>query len=1416
MKKLRLGLDIGTNSVGYALLDENNKIIKKNDHAFWGVRLFDEAHTAKDRRSARTNRRRLARRKFRVSIIRDLFAKEIYAVDPTFFERLDDSFYKVEDKKNQNVNNLFTDAKYTDKEFFNEYPTIFHLRKALMEEDRKFDIRMIYIAVAHIVKYRGNFLYNGDFNAEKYTIVKEFFEEFNSMLLDLKIEFEENNDEGETTDEWFDRVNIENEDNFFITLNKILTESKGVNRKKELLDLFNVGKKSLYNEFVIPLLAGAKVNVSSLSPVKEYKYEKCELIMDSEDIDGLINNAKNIVKELYKVFDLTFKIKAVYDFYFVSKILKNSSGLSDAMIKIYNEHNDDLAKLKKFFKKYTDKKKYDEVFRALKVEKTQDKDQEQEDDQNEESKKKKAENLNNYVRYVGFNSVRNKTKRFGHATRDEFYAFLKKELNNVINREAEKEKKYFLDKIENNELLLRQNSNQNGAFPKQLHEKELEKILSNQSKYYPFLCEKNNELTTKEKILKTFNYKIPYYVGPLNNKSQYSWVVKNNNEKIYPWNFDEVINKEESAVEFVRRMQNKCTYLDGEYCLPKYSIVFSKYNCLSYLNKITVNGAPISKDLKNQLFNDLFFNRKQPTRNDIFEYLKTNYGDALTTNKKELPDVTCNMSSYYQMALIFGKEYVDSHLDTIEKIIQDITIFEDKKVLVTRLKNVYKIDDEKIKQIKNITFKGYSNLSNKLLNGIKSIDKETGEVHGTILNIMENTNLNFQEILYSEKYKMMDFIDEENKKNNNSFVTEDLNSYIEDNVAISPAFRRAVIQSYTIIEEIEKIFGRPIDEYYVECTRTNKAMKKKTKTRYEKVKELYSDCKKICKEYDFKRLNSELENHKDSLKSDILYLYFTQLGKCMYSLKDIDLDEVIDNKNMKYDIDHIYPQAIIKDDSISNRVLTLKTLNNTKSDNFLFETNVLNKDAYKFYDLLFEHKLISREKYRRLTQRQISESELDGFVNRQLVSTNQSVTGLIKVLKEYHNVNPANIIYSKGENVSDFRKQFDLVKSRTANNYHHAHDAYLNVIVGGVLDKYYKSRGLNFFKDIERIRNEGYSINPIKIFAGNSKHPEINKIVKDKFGNVIWNRDRDVAIINHNLYERFDITETHRTFNSNEMYSKTTIKPNGQGTVPIQTTTPRKNMDKYGAIESPSYSRYVIVECTNKKGTEVILEPIPKFVCGNENNIENDICNYLKKIYTKKNGKAKYDSILVKNYNIKSNCIIEDGVRKFIITGKTHDEYYLQNVIDRNFSKNAMHIIRKIDKFVDMKSNIDLSKIENKLVISPARNNSTVEVSIYKVELISLLKEIINVYSKNIYSYPRILVIIKSINNYENYNFKILLTLCNELLKLLKTNERKTCNLKIKSSNSGNLTINKKLVFGMKLVSESVTGYYKKVLYEVK
>ena len=40
-----LGLDIGTNSVGWAATDENYDLLKYKNHSMWGVHLFDQIFT---------------------------------------------------------------------------------------------------------------------------------------------------------------------------------------------------------------------------------------------------------------------------------------------------------------------------------------------------------------------------------------------------------------------------------------------------------------------------------------------------------------------------------------------------------------------------------------------------------------------------------------------------------------------------------------------------------------------------------------------------------------------------------------------------------------------------------------------------------------------------------------------------------------------------------------------------------------------------------------------------------------------------------------------------------------------------------------------------------------------------------------------------------------------------------------------------------------------------------------------------------------------------------------------------------------------------------------------------------------------------------------------------------------------------
>lgn len=102
-----------------------------------------------------------------------------------------------------------------------------------------------------------------------------------------------------------------------------------------------------------------------------------------------------------------------------------------------------------------------------------------------------------------------------------------------------------------------------------------------------------------------------------------------------------------------------------------------------------------------------------------------------------------------------------------------------------------------------------------------------------------------------------------------------------------------------------------------------------------------------------------------------------------------------------------------------------------------------------------------------------------------------------------------------------------------------------------------------------------------------------------------------------------------------------------------------------------------------------------------------------------------------------------------------------------------------------------------------------------------LYEEIYKMFEKDIYSYSIISDIYSKLSKYlydYQLDIKEKIDLINNLLKLLKTNERKTANLKAinLSSNSGILYLSLTLNSCTKLVYYSYTGLKKQVLYEVK
>ena len=154
-----------------------------------------------------------------------------------------------------------------------------------------------------------------------------------------------------------------------------------------------------------------------------------------------------------------------------------------------------------------------------------------------------------------------------------------------------------------------------------------------------------------------------------------------------------------------------------------------------------------------------------------------------------------------------------------------------------------------------------------------------------------------------------------------------------DEMYLSNAVKRPVFRTLDIVRDVTKAFGPPA-KIFVEMTRGAREDQKgkRTKTRMQQLLELYD----LCRDEDVPQLRRQLEEMGDRadsrLQSDKLFLYYLQLGKSMYSGKPIVLSKL---GTKEYDIDHIYPQAFVKDDSIiNNKVLVLSEENGAKGDRY--------------------------------------------------------------------------------------------------------------------------------------------------------------------------------------------------------------------------------------------------------------------------------------------------------------------------------------------------------------------------------------------------------------------------------------------------------------------------------------------------
>lgn len=1160
-----LGLDLGTSSVGWAVTDEKYNILRFNKKDMWGSRLFDEAKTAKERRIFRANRRRLERRARRLELLNEIFEEEIKKVDENFFRRLYESNLHKEDKSIDFEYPLFNDENYTDKDYHKEFPTIYHLRNALCKENKKFDIRLVYLAIHHILKNRGHFIFEG----QKFSDIKNFENLFKE------------------TSKFLEKYGISTEDIDIKELEEVICSNKGKEEKGN--DIKKIVKNKFLEDF-FKCAIGLTVSINKVLGIeKELKIELSKVIYENER-----SKYEDVLGDDIELIDYC---KKIYDFIILKNILKDSENISEFKVRQYEIHKEELKNLKYLFRKYLTKKDYFNFFTS----------------RNE--KVNYATYVNNTM-YHGNKNVKEKI-----CTIEDFNKEIKKYIEKMEDNIEDSDKNIFDDinkKLKENKFLDKLKIRDNGVLPYQLNEIELRKILENQGQFYQFLLNKTNG--KEYDILKLLTFRIPYYVGTT--KGKFSWLSEEdikNKEKITPWNFNEKIDIENAGMKFISHMTNKCSYLKSEDVLPKQSLIYQEYILLNELNKIRVDRKYLSLQLKNEIVNELFKKVQKVTLNKFKSFLLKKQAiidkDSIEGIDNEF---NSTLSSYVKLYRIMNDKLETNEGENfVERLIYLKTIYgKTTKFILKVLRQEFKeyieknIGEEKLNKIVKIEFDGWGRLSRKLLLDISFEDIRDGKKQRfeNVLEALRTTNYNFMELM-SNNFNLIEKIEEFNKKDNSN---EKFNIYDYVNeLYVSPSIKRPIIQAYKLAMEIKKINCADPKKVFIEMARGGGEKGKKTEKRNAKIKKYYEEFKK---DENYKliieKLNEELQKYNDNrLRQKKLFLYFMQLGKSMYTGEKIDLDELL-NSN-KYDIDHIIPQSKIKDDSFNNIVLVEKEINSHKNDSDFIDESIRNR-MKGFWYVLLTKEMITKEKYNRLMRNTMfSTEELSGFVARQLVVTRQST---LEIKKLFESIFPnTEIICVKAGLVSDFREQFEIIKVRELNDTHHAQDAYLNIVVGNVYDAKFK----DFWKLIQsKQRGEiNESLNLKKIFDYNvyqeSKQVWNKETDKNKVKTMCERKTVNVTkMLCEDKGKLFNLTIEKKCKNDN-------IVPNTPKALKGKNINSSEIAEKYGYYSNLNAAYYVIFKYTKiiKKKSKEILEIKPVYIYENNKKLsDSDIIKKLENL----------------------------------------------------------------------------------------------------------------------------------------------------------------------------------------------------------
>ena len=1257
-----IGLDMGTGSVGWSAVDEKGDLLHFKKKPTWGSRLFDSAMPASEARVHRGQRRRYERRRWRLDLLQGLFGDEMDKVDPEFFMRLNQSRTIEGDP-------IFAKS-FTKADYYDRFPTIYHLRAYLMGADEPADLRLIYLAMHNIVKHRGNFLREDEKSlsakrADSKKAVTQFVDALKEWCFSREYEFGKDpakSIEKCLSDSKSSRSQLASE------IAKALAVSTGAAAAdKKLAD--NLAKAMVGLQCEFKYVFG------------EFDCESTKLALsDDEKLEALRSACPD---------DAAYVLQGLLSY-------APGQTISHNMIVKYNLYKTDLKTLRALVREYAPSA-YDEFFRGATYH-----------DVNPDDSSKDY----SYADAAGYTAY-----NLHKLSYDDFAKTVKKLLGGT---DAVTDNRYLdmMERFEKQQFLRRLKTSDNGAIYYQLHLEELTAIIKNQGRFYPFLRE------DKEKFESLVSFRIPYYVGPLtavnaaqdnHKRNRFQWSERRpgmEREVITPWNWDTIIDKNKSAENFIMRMTGDCTYLAGEKVLPKQSLLYEEFCVLNELNGVRWSDdgddwQRFDAAQREGIVRELFHRYRRVTYKMLEDWL-VREGDANHPIVKGGQGEAClesKMGSYLFFAKdIFGvEELSQAEYPVIEKIIKWNTLFEDRSILKEKLEDEFgesgngMLDASQIKAICKKRFTGWGRLSEQFLTGVK-VESPAGRAV-SIMDVLREGNP-CSERRRGETMVMMEALRDEGLGFQNKIDEHNRNYYGQHGKDLgvnelpgSPAIRRSLNQAIRIVEEIAGIAGHAPANIFIEVTRDEDGGKKgkRTARRWDKIGEALKKLKEggVAVEVmdDFKEqkaINADLDER--------LSLYLMQNGKCLYSGRAINLEKLLAGSG-EYEVDHIIPRAYIKDDSLENKALVLREENQHKTDQLLIDKSIRWK-MRETWSQLHGAGLIGDKIYHNLLRSNINENQLRGFIARQLVETSQMVK-LAQALLEARFVNEGTrIIPVKASMSHNLREAADLVKCREANDFHHAHDAFLASRIGlfiqmrhpgiyenpigysHVIKKYVQEQSEVFKKTHRMPGSAGFVVNS---FMSSGFDKETGEVFKDS-----WDAEAEVEGIRKALNYRQCYISRMPQQDSGAFWNATVYSPRDPKMGPKLALATKQGLDpkSYGGFSSQQFAYFFIYEAKKKGKLTYRFSQVPVWLAARVDGDSNALDEYASSLAAEEG----LEFVAVKRTKIYKKQLIELNGERFFITGKKamannteiafslDEAAYLERIILKHQGKPFRHI----------------------------------------------------------------------------------------------------------------------------------------------